>query len=113
MSEKEDVLNKAYDLLLYLVPQLEKFPRSQKFLLGDRIETRVLEILEMLIHAYYSPQPQKLPILRRVNLALEQLRYLVRLSHDLHHLNRQKYGFVAEQVNTIGRMVGGWIKALA
>jgi hypothetical protein len=32
------ILNKNYDLLLYLIPILKKFPRDQKFLLSDRIE---------------------------------------------------------------------------
>lgn len=30
-------LEKAYQFLVWLVPTLEKFPKSQKFLLGDRI----------------------------------------------------------------------------
>ena len=32
MANQENVLTLTYDLLLYLVPILEKFPRSQKFL---------------------------------------------------------------------------------
>jgi len=35
MDEKKDVLTLTYDLLHYLVPQLIKFPRHQKFVLAD------------------------------------------------------------------------------
>jgi hypothetical protein len=35
-----------YRFLLWLVPTVEKFPRSQKFLLGDRIQTTALDVLE-------------------------------------------------------------------
>jgi hypothetical protein len=38
MHKEIDAVTKLYDLLLWMVPKLEKFPRSQKFLLGDRIE---------------------------------------------------------------------------
>ena len=38
MSEKENVIIKVYDLLKYIIPQLAKFPRDQKFILADRIE---------------------------------------------------------------------------
>ena len=31
-------LEKAYQVMLWLMPTVEKFPRSQKFLLGDRIQ---------------------------------------------------------------------------
>ena len=37
--------------MLWLVPTVEKFPRSQKLLLGDRIESTALDVLERLIEA--------------------------------------------------------------
>ena len=47
MSETADnarrtgpALEATYQFLLWLVPTLDKFPRQQKFVLGDRIETR-------------------------------------------------------------------------
>lgn len=98
LSEKETVLTKMYDLLLYLIPQLNKFPRSQKFLLADRIEKQILDIMEYLIEAYYTTTEKKQPILRRVNLELEKLRYLIRISHDLKHFSHQQYGFIAGRV---------------
>lgn len=36
-------LDKAYQFLVWLVPTVEKFPRSQRFLLGDRIQTMALD----------------------------------------------------------------------
>jgi len=44
MAESDDVLTKLHDLLLYLVPQLNCFPRDQKFVLSDRIEVKLLEV---------------------------------------------------------------------
>ena len=40
--------------ILWLVPTIEKFPRSQKFLLGDRIQSTALDVLEALIEATYT-----------------------------------------------------------
>jgi hypothetical protein len=39
------------EFLRWLVPTVEKFPRSQKFTLGDRIESTALDVLERLIEA--------------------------------------------------------------
>ncbi len=39
---------------MWLIPQLDKFPRQRRFTLGDRIETGLLEVLEGLIDAAYS-----------------------------------------------------------
>ena len=42
-------LEAMYQFLLWLIPAVEKFPRSQKFLLGDRIQNAALGVLERLI----------------------------------------------------------------
>jgi hypothetical protein len=112
MSEKENVLTKTYQLLVYLIPLVEKFPRSQKFVLGDRIEAKALDILELLVAAYYGKREGKLALLEKTNLQLENLRFLIRLSHDFQFLSHQKYGAVSERVNEIGKMIGGWSKSL-
>lgn len=51
-------LEACYRFLLWLMPTVEKFPRSQKFLLGDRIQATALDVLERLIEANYSRQRQ-------------------------------------------------------
>ena len=54
MPREVDAITKLYDYLLWLIPKLERFPRSQKFLLADRIEILMLDILELLIEAAYT-----------------------------------------------------------
>ncbi|HDQ45367.1 MAG TPA: diversity-generating retroelement protein Avd [bacterium] len=110
MTDKENVITKTYDLLLYLIPQLAKFPRDQKFLLADRIENLLLDFLEAMIEAYYSREKKR--ILETSNLKLERLRYLIRLSFDLHLINTSRYEFLTVHIDEIGRMVGGWRKSL-
>lgn len=110
--EKENVVTHTYDLLYYLVPQLVKFPRSQKFVLADRIQTLLTDILQQLIEAYFSRPEAKKTILQQVNLNLEVLRYLVRLAKDLHCLDLRRYELVQDKINQIGTQVGAWIKSL-
>lgn len=103
------VLEKMYQFVLWLVPTVDKFPRAQKFLIGDRIQTTALDIMEHLVEAAYSRE--KLTILNRVNLQLEKLRYLFRLAFDLRLMDMRRYEFSARALDEIGRMVGGWLKA--
>ena len=44
--ETGPALESHYRFLLWLVPTVERFPRSQKFLLGDRIQGATLDVLE-------------------------------------------------------------------
>jgi four helix bundle protein len=109
MPEVMQVVPKTYDLILWLIPRLKHFPRDQRFLLGDRIQSAALDVLCLLIEANYTRS--RTGLLRSANLELEKLRYLVRLSSDLHYLNRRRYQHAAERIDEIGRLIGGWTKA--
>ena len=103
-----NALTKIYDLLLWLIPVLEKFPKSQRFLLGERIETLLLDIMDLIIQAVYTRN--KASILKEANLKIEKLRYLIRLVKDLKYLSIKKYEYVSRCINEIGAELGGWIK---
>ena len=95
--------------ILWLIPAVEKFPRSQKFLLGERIQTQSLDCLERLIEATYSRN--RAGALAQANLGLEKLRFMFRLAYDLRHLDLRRYEHAAKSLDEIGRLVGGWVKA--
>jgi hypothetical protein len=97
---------KAYDLALWLVPRVNEFPRSQRFVLGDRIETTALDLLDALVEAQF--RRDKLELLARANSLLVRLRHLLRLANDLHLLGARRYEFVSERIEELGRMIGGW-----
>ena len=101
-------LEAHYRFMLWLVPALERFPRSQKFLLGDRIQGAALDVLELLIEATYTRE--RTGHLARANLGIEKLRFLMRLAGDLRHLDRRRYEHAARCVDDTGRKIGAWRK---
>jgi hypothetical protein len=103
------VLEEHFRFLLWLLPALERFPRSQRFLLGDRIQTLGQEVLECLIEANYSRERRH--HLARANMALDKLRYCIRMAVELRHLDHRRYEFAARSIDEIGRQIGGWMKA--
>jgi hypothetical protein len=108
MPNEVDAITKLYDLILWIIPKLEKYPRTQKFLLADRIESLMLDILELLIDAAYSKN-KNIP-LRSANLKFEKLRYMIRLSKDLKFINIKSYEFAARSIDVVGSSIGGWLK---
>jgi len=98
-----------YQFLVWLVPTIEKFPKSHKFTIGDRIEAIALDVLEALIEATYTKE--RAQHLRRANLGIEKLRFLLRLAADLRLLDRHRYEHAARTLDETGRLVGGWVKA--
>ncbi len=101
-------LEAHYRFVLWLVPAVERFPRSRKFLLGDRIQTVALDVLERLIEATYTKRRSS--HLANANLGLEKLRFLFRLARDLRVLDPRRYEFAARSIDETGRKVGAWTK---
>ena len=95
-------LEAMYGLTLWLIPTLEHFPRRQKFLLGDRIQTTAVASLESLAEATFTRRRERL---------LDRLRLLLRLAKDLRYLDRRRYEHAARRLDEVGRLVGGWKRA--
>ena len=112
MEQQNTILVQTYELLKYLIGVLKHFPREQKFLIGDRVQGLVSDILELFIEAFYSPGKAKKAKLVQANILLEKLRYYIRLAYELGYYNSKRYGQIMEKIQHIGRMNGGWIKSL-
>ena len=76
------VITMTYDLILWSCNHTGKFPRNHRFVLGERIERNLYDLLEILIRAKYTKHRQEL--LEQANLLLEILRFQMRLDKDLH-----------------------------
>jgi hypothetical protein len=98
-----------YQYLTWLMPTIEKFPRSHKFTLGDRIENAALDVLEALIEATYTRDRSH--HLRQANLGIEKLRFLLRFAAELRLIDRRRWEHAARALDETGRLIGGWVKA--
>lgn len=103
-------LEAHFQFLQWLVPTVERFPQRQKFLLGDRIQSTALDVLDALIEATYSRE-QRRGHLARANLGIEKLRFFFRLATELRHLDSRRYEHAARTLDDVGRLIGGWQKA--
>ena len=103
------VITKTYDLILWSCNHTSKFPRNHRFVLGERIERNLYNLLETLIAAKYTKNRQRL--LEEANLSLEVLRFQMRLAKDLQCLKVESYAFAAKSIDEIGRLVGGWLRS--
>ena len=91
MPGEPEVIQHAYDLVVWSVPVIAKFPRSHRFVLGERMEGMLYSVLEDLIATRYAPSPRKVEVLVRVNLSLEVFRYQTRLAKDLKVMGLGQY----------------------
>ena len=99
----------CHELLVWLIPHLDKFPRPRRFTLGERLESGLLEVLEMLVEAAYGRE--KARPLKAANLKLEVVRHLWRMAYELKVIPARRYEHGAGLIDGIGRQIGGWLRA--
>lgn len=96
------------DFLGWLLDRVEGFPKSQRFVFGQRLANRGLDTIELILEALYSRD--KLAALEQAGRNVEVLRILLRLCADRKLIAAKQYAFASGRLAEIGAMIGGWIK---
>ena len=108
-TEPAVVVQKAYDWTLWLIPKVEKFPKSYRFLIGQSLVAASIELLMNLVDATY--QVRNAGSLGAAVREVNRIRYLMRLAKDLRVINIAAYEFASKAMDEVGRMTGGWPKS--
>lgn len=105
------IFTRTYDLITWLLPHCERFPRAQRFVVTQRLTDAALDFQERLIEANHQPPGAgRLALLREADAELSKLRLYVRLAFRWQWLSESQYEFVSEQIADIGKLLGGWLK---
>jgi hypothetical protein len=88
------------------------FPKKDKYALGAKCEQYIIAVLELLLETSYLLKEAKRPILLKANNKFETLKIFIRVLRELKILDQKKYLALQTIIQEIGRMFGGWIKAL-
>ena len=104
------IFTQTYDLLSWLLPQCEHFPKSQRFVVTQRLLGTALDFQESIFDANARGGAQRLQHLQAADAQLDKLRLYLRLSHQWHWLSAGQYEHASRMVAGIGKLLGGWIR---
>lgn len=90
----------------------DNFPKKSRYTLGDKIDTRFLNVLEFLSIATYQGVAEKIPTLERSLAGVDTLKFLLRIAWEIRAIDEKKYAVLSEGLQEAGRQIGGWIKGL-
>lgn len=107
---KVPIFAKTYTLYKTFYGYLQSFPRKDRYALGQKCETVLIEILEAVVLASSLPKQEKLPILKGASSKVDILRVLFEFGRDLKIIENKKYQTLDSMLLEIGKMLGGWIK---
>ena len=89
-----------------------KFPKHERYALGEKIENSILESIEILILANQASRYEKEKILLKANSKIELLKILFRISLNCKIIENIEYLEMENRLQETGRMTQGWIKYL-
>lgn len=112
MQDTMHIQVKTFELLDWLLPKTERFPRAHRHTLTARIMHTALDFHEALTLAQTASRRHRAGHLRRCDALLQQLRIYFRLIHRWQWLSNGQYLHVSTLIEEIGRMLGGWLKQI-
>ena len=108
MIEDMKIFHKTYEFIKWVHTLLNKFPKSEKYTMAQKIENTSLNFLESIIQS--NNDFDKRQSLQKAIIELDKLRIFFRLSKDLQFISFAQYEYGSNLINEIGRMLGGWYK---
>lgn len=87
-----------------------KFPKHERYTLGEKIENSILESIEIFTLANQVSKFEKEKLLLRTNSKNELLKILFRICLNCNIIEAKQYLEIEAKLQEIGRMTQGWIK---
>jgi len=89
---------------------LPHIPRDTRYTLGGKIDSLLIEVVEATLIASRLPKNQKLPSLEKASAKLDSAKFFLQIAWEIKALDNKKYVLISEQLNEVGRMLGGWLR---
>ena len=87
-----------------------KFPKHERYSLGEKIERLILECLELAVIANIATKYERENYLIRLGAKIDVLKILFRLALGAKFIEFPKYLGTEKQLLELGKMTGGWLR---
>ena len=88
-----------------IVPHMAK---GARYTLGERIENKFLDLLELSYNAYFTEKAKKVEKIRACILISDGLKFLVSVAWEGKMISNKHCEDMAIRLDEIGKMLGGW-----
>jgi len=106
------VLIKAKESYSIWFKYLSDFPKTYRHNLGSKIDGYFLELLENIFVSLYLSGNSKI---NRITISISKLdgvKFFLQLAWENKCIPNDKYATLSNQLNEVGKMLGGWRKGL-
>ena len=101
------ILQKIKEAYFLWIKISDNIPKRRQYTLGNRIENKILELLEKSCLAYFSTENKVIKISECI-IILDLLKFNTSLSWEAKIIAHKQYEEMSIKLNEIGKMLGGW-----
>ena len=87
-------------------------PKCERFGLGQKVDTLFIDLLDLLQKASFSPIDLKILLLSDSLSKIDSLRFFIQFCWELKLVPNNQFTEIGQDIEEIGKMVGGWRKGL-
>src|SRR3989344_5322052 len=102
-------IKEGYLVWMNIVPHI---PKGARYTMGERIENKFLDLLELSYTAYFTPKDKKMEKIAECVLVLDILKFLISITWVAKLISHKQYEEMAIKLDEVGKMLGGWKKSL-
>jgi len=99
----------AYKLWHELLPHT---PKTTRYTLCSKIDSLFTDVLKNIATATYQKSKSKENYINKAITSLDLLKFFLRVAWEIKSIDNKKYITFSEDLDEVGRMLGGWLKHL-
>lgn len=102
------LLQKTKNFYLTWYNCYKTLPKEHRYTLGSKIDTLLIDLIEAIAAASFLTKTEKQPQIKTALRKTDTIKILLLILWETKSLDNKKYLNLSEQINEIGRMLGGW-----
>ena len=109
-NEQLQLIPKMQEYIQYMLENLIKLPRTEKFSIGNEYKSSMYKLLEYILYVSKIEKEQRLEYINKIDAELNCQRIYLRIMYKNKWINDKKFNVSITKVGEIGKIVGGLIK---
>jgi len=111
LAHQTPLFQAVYKLYVSWHVRCETIPKKDRFTIGQKTESLLLDTLTLIVTAYHTKEPlREKEILSEANTSLECAKITIRLAKDVKALEQRWYVEYESRLQEIGKQLGGWMR---
>jgi len=111
LAHQTPLFQAVYKLYVAWHLRCDTIPKKDRFTIGQKTESLLLEVLTLIVTAYHIKEPLlKKETLSKANTSLECAKITIRLAKDVKAIEQRWYVQYEGRLQEIGKQLGGWMK---